>query len=261
MLEPHKVRRSNDKTLWSLGLKNVHPQTTKSEVDALIKSIKYQRILFGKTNTPLSEQQVNDEVKGIFGELAGGDIESFDVVSQSVNGLTKEYVRFAKPLRARRPQAVNPIRQPEIGSNINIEPRVAIRIRILHEIYTIIASDIDALRNDREDGVWISRPALQGVQPVTIRIIGSDASTVGQVRSGIENLLIGTVVINNQAGALWDDHYGTVNGMEELRRLCLPGKVFLYRDLQRKRLVFHGAIELLETTREALKSAISERSR
>jgi len=264
VLGPYTERRKNGKTIWSLGLKNLHPKTGKGEIAAALRGgTKYMRIVFGKPTTTLSEQGVKDEVERVVGEAGGGrgNIGSFDVVSQPANSLVKAYVRFADPSHARRAQVLHEPRLPKIGSEIYLEPRVTIRIRVLPAIYTIIAPEIEVLRSDREDGVWISRPAVRRGQPVEIRIIGSDSSTVVKARSEIERPLIGTVIVNDQGCALWDDYYGTTRGMEELRRLSEPGQVFLYRDLQKRRLTFYGPDERLETSREALKSAISERSR
>jgi hypothetical protein len=259
LLDPLRAPRKENKFIWSVGLRHVHPKTTKGELEAVLKGIKYQNIVFGKANTTLSEQQVNDRVKVILGD-SGHEIENFDVVSQSTRGLIKAYVRFANPAHARCTPFANR-RWKEIGSYIYSEARIAIRIRILHDIYTIIAADIDSLRTDCEDDVWVAIPSHRGEQPVTIRVVGSNVTAVAKVKASIEHLLVGTVILNDQNAALWDNWYGTAGGMEELRHLRQPGKLFLYRDVRKRQLTFHGDIDLLESTRDALNSAVSERSR
>ena len=81
---------------------------------------------------------------------------------------------------------------------------------------------------------------------------------MAKAKSELEQLLTGTVVLNDAKGALWDGYFSSNLGFSYLRSLSRPRKLFVHRDLRRRQLVFHGSPELFHETRSAIKSKLFE---
>jgi IBR domain, a half RING-finger domain/Zinc finger, C3HC4 type (RING finger) len=238
--------------IWSVELGNLSGDTTVKDLQANLKDIIPNRIVFGKLSYALSEAEICSIVKSQL--LKYGSLESFETSHNLSASRMKALARFTNASHARAAAAaLSGTRMTEAGgARLYVNLIASVKFLILRDLYEIVKDDIESLQK-LESSVRINiYPPERDGKPVVVRIIGDDMKAVSKVKVAYEALVKGEIILDDDGIPCWDDFMASSAGLAYLRDLNQPGRLFVYRDSRRRRLVVHGSPDSFEAIRQAI---------
>lgn len=258
------LRLEYQNPLWTVRLANVHPDTEKSEILSHLKRNPPHNLLFSLATVDKTEDETIEAVHAGLNDY-GRQVRSFEVATLPWKGQIRAFVNFAKPSDLESTLQLNDKYITSIGSKFFVDYKVTARLSILSTLYSAVKADITALHFEDPgpelERVHITTAASRAPPLLSIWIVGSTALLVTKAKIQVQSLTRGTVMLNHRGGPLWDEFYASDAGLAEIQTHNKHGLLFLYRDLQARRILAYGQKGHIVNARHGLMDGIRSRAR
>lgn len=217
-----------------------------------VKGLIPERIVFGKLSHAMSEAETCSLVKSQL--LKYGSLESFETSHTLSASRMKALARFTDASHAQAAvTALSRTRIPNAGgAKLYVNLIASVKFLVLKDLFEIIADGIKDLQKWANPVRVNTYPPERDGKPVVVRLIGDDMNAVSKAKAAFEALTKGEIILDHDGYPCWDDFLASGAGLAYLRDLNQPGRLFVYRDMRRRRLVVHGSTLSFEATRQAV---------
>ncbi|KIW17500.1 hypothetical protein PV08_04694 [Exophiala spinifera] len=256
----HERKNAGQEREWLVRLSNVPVDTTDHHLREILKGVRAEKYVHGKRSTTLTEAESWSFVEDLFTDEENSF--QFSTTSPSSTGAKAAlFMELNNPAHARRALSWSGTYYEELGSKIYVEQIATVKFRVLPEVYALSIIQLHELRKKTEAGVYITMfGPKQHNKLAVIHIYGPQSHNVAKTKGRVESILAGTVILgDDNSHILWDEYLATIEGFAFLSGLSRPGKMFLYRDIRTRRLVFHGDAALLNGARLAILNELCRR--
>lgn len=258
------LRHEYPNQLWTVRLANLHPDTENGEILSHLKRSPPHNVLFSPATIDKTEDETIEAVHAGLNDH-GRQIRSFEVATLPWKGQIRAFVTFTKPSDLESTRRLNDKYITSIGSKFFVDRKATARLSIPSTLYNAVKADITVLKFDDPgpelDRVRITTAASRTSQVLSIWIVGSTALSVTKAKIQVQSLTRGSVMLNHRGGPLWDEFYASDAGLAELQTHNKPELLFLYRDLQARRILAYGRMEQIVSARHGLMDGIRLRAR
>ena len=244
-------------------LGNLSVDTSKDDLLSTLRGLVPDKIMFGRYSHSMSETEVRSLVEDHLGEC--GPLESFET-SQGLNASRmKALARFKTAVDAQT--AASKLS----GKSLTIEGKhgstklfvnltASVKFLVLGPLYDLVKGDLQKAQSEFESVRINAYPPDREGKPVIVRIIGQDLRAVSKAKAIFERLTKGDTILDGHGRPCWDDYFVSNAGLEYIKALSQPGRVFVYRDARKRQLTVHGSSQAYEGTRQAVLIKLHELS-
>lgn len=244
------------------------PRQTKSfsiEIKALPFDCKSRDLarLCGSSSVTLgkpsySRRQGIDHVRSLLGPLDAFDVLTVDVKKTKITA----FAQFSSPDSAAAAiKNLHGVSQPSLNqSPIWLEQIHSVKYSIPTRQFATLMTDIDSFRDTHQTECKLRYYDQDEngapVDPVCIRVFGSDPKALGHLKVGLEHLLQGQLLVSG-GDQLWDEYFETEEGEKFVHGINLDSKSFVKWDKRTRTIRLFGSESDRKETRDLILHQLS----
>ncbi|SLM39676.1 Zinc finger, RING/FYVE/PHD-type [Lasallia pustulata] len=227
--------------IYSVSIGGLPGTASETALHSVLESA--SKVVLGPSSWNLSEESAADYIKGLLSRA--GALQSFECNTNLPGARVKATASFGSSSEARK--VVRELKEHKLGpmaqSPLHLCVMVSVKFSVLADIYSAVLPDLENIKPRIYDEGRVNlkdyAPSTSHQRFATVRLVGEDPKSVAKAKSLVEDVLNGSVAINDDK-IIWDDFFPRPDGLRYLKELSERHKIFAYCNSRERRILLYG---------------------